>query len=384
MSLSLPNIQLVLRPGIVDLGWGHPDPALLPVADMAAAAVHALDHDGAEALAYGAEQGPGRLIEPLRARLGRLEDTELAADQVFITGGISHALDLLCTLLTRPGDIVLVEAPTYHLAQRIFRDHQLELVPVAADGQGLQIDAVEAALDALRRRQRQPKLLYTVPTFSNPTGVSLAAERRQALVDLARRNGLLILEDDAYRELWYELPPPPALYSLAPAGPVIRLGSFAKILAPGLRLGWLTAAPSIVQQCVKSGVLDSGGGVNHFTAHVVAALFELDMLDRHIGELRSAYRRRRDALLVALARHLPPECTWLVPYGGFFVWVSLPPGLNSNELLARAASAGVAFLSGTPFLPDGGEQFLRLSFSLLPLDELAEGARRLGQLLRWG
>ena len=168
------------------MAWGHPDPALLPVADIARAAELALRRAGPAALAYGAEQGPGRLIEPLAAWLSRREGQPIAPEQIFITGGISQGLDLLCTLLTRPGDAVLVDSPTYFLALRIFRDHGLELAPVPGDDDGLRVDGLAQTLDDLATQGRRPRFLYIVPTFGNPTGASLAADRRSALVALAR------------------------------------------------------------------------------------------------------------------------------------------------------------------------------------------------------
>ncbi|MCG8350250.1 MAG: PLP-dependent aminotransferase family protein [Chloroflexales bacterium] len=375
----LPSIQLSLRPGIVEFGWGHPDSALLPVEDIARAAAHTLAQDGRLALAYGAEQGPGNLITPICTRLGHIDGTAPPAEQIFITGGVSQALDLLCTTLTRPGDIALVEAPTYHLALRILRDHKLHLIPIPADQDGLRIDLLEQQLAGLRSQGQTARLLYTVPTFSNPTGISMTVERRHALVELAQRVGLTVIEDDVYRELWYDATPPPSLFSLAPLGPIIRLGSFAKILAPGLRLGWLLAAPEIVQRCVKSGLLDSGGGVNHFTAQIVGTFLELNLLDKHVATLRVAYKQRRDALLSALRRYLPTDCTWRTPQGSFFVWIRLPANRDSAALLPQAEAAGVSYLPGALFhASGGGKRYLRLSFALLPAAEMEEGARRLG------
>lgn len=381
--MQLPDIQLSLRPGIVEFGWGHPDAALLPVADLSRAAAHALATHGTDPLAYGAAQGPARLITQLQAHLARSDGQAPPAEQLMITGGISQALDLLCAQLSRPGDVALVEAPSYHLAQRIFNDHGLRMVGVPADGQGLHVEAAEALLTMLRRRGERVAFLYTVATFNNPSGASLSPERRYTLAALARREGLTVIEDEAYGELWYDGPPPPPVASFAPGGPVVRLGSFAKCLAPGLRLGWMQAAPALIERCMASGLLDSGGGVNHFTAHVVAAYLELGLLDAHIEGLRVAYRARRDALLAALARHLPAGCTWNPALGGFFVWVRLPAELDATAMLLDAEEAGVSYLPGARFYPEsGGQNYLRLSFSLLPLDQLDEGARRLGAVIR--
>jgi DNA-binding transcriptional MocR family regulator len=379
--MRLPDIQLSLRPGMIEFGWGHPDGALLPTAQLAQAAAQALTRDGRDALAYGAEQGPGRLIELLRPRVG-LPDPPSAAEMM-ITGGISQALDLLCTQLSQPGDVVLVEAPTYHLAMRILRDRGLHLVQVPGDAQGIHVDAVAAMLTMLRKQGKRVAFLYLVANFGNPTGNSLATVRREALAHLAQQQQLMVIEDDAYGLLGYDAPPPPAIYSFAPAGPIVRLGSFAKILAPGLRLGWMIADPALVQRCALSGLLDSGGGVNHFSAHVVACFIEQGHFEPHLEHLRTTFRARRDTLLEALARHLPAGCTWHPALGGFFIWVRLPPTINAAQFLPRAEAAGVSFLPGERFFAEGGGQHnLRLSFSLLAPDELSEGARRLGQVLR--
>jgi DNA-binding transcriptional MocR family regulator len=221
-----------------------------------------------------------------------------------------------------------------------------------------------------------------VPTFHNPTSTSLAAERRNALAELAAAEGLLIVEDDVYRELSYDGPAPPSLWSLAPAGAVVRLGSFAKSLAPGLRLGWLTAGAATTGRIIDSGLLDSGGGINHFTALIVTQFCASGRYDQQIARLRAAYRTRRDALLAGLSTYLPPGCEWTTPGGGFFVWVRLPEGLDTAELLPRAEAAGVAYIPGARFDTAGGSaNALRLAFSLYEPEELLDAAARLGDVI---
>src|SRR5215831_16598746 len=220
MTDLFPNTQMLQRPGIIDLAWGHPSPTLLPLAELQRAAVSMIERRGAAALAYGAEQGAGPLLAWLHERIGRLEGRALSPDEITTTAGNSDALDQICALWTQPGDVVLVESPTYHLAVRIMRDHPLDLVPVPADEAGLRVDSLAEIITQLRRA----RLLYLVPTFNNPTGVSLSAERRAALVELATAADLLIVEDDVYRELSYDGPAPPSLWSLAQNGVVARLG----------------------------------------------------------------------------------------------------------------------------------------------------------------
>jgi DNA-binding transcriptional MocR family regulator len=381
--MTTPISQIVRRPGIIELGWGHPDPVLLPVAALRRASAAAMDQFGAETLEYGHPAGPGPLLNWLTERIGQNEGRRPEPDEIMTTGGISQGLDQLLSCLTVPGDTLLVESPTYHLAIRIMRDHALNLVPVPTDDDGLLVDELAATLKRLKAERGQVRALYLVPTFNNPTGHSLSDARREALVTLAAAEELLIIEDDVYRELAYDGAAPASLWSLAPPGVVARLGSFSKSLAPGLRLGWLTAGQDLISRLVNGGLLDSGGGVNHFTAMIVAALCATGDYDTNLAELRAAYRHRRDALVTALRKHLPGDCEVSLPRGGFFVWVQLPDAGMNRALLARAEAGGVSFVPGDKFYlaaPDWPG--LRLAFSLYPPETLADSARRLGRAVK--
>lgn len=377
----LPITQFVDRPGIIDLAWGHPDQDLLPVNALREAASRVFDRYGPNALNYGFAAGPGPLISCVCDRLGVVDARMPAPDSVAISAGNSQALDQIATLLTDPGDVVLVEAPTYHLAVRILRDHPLELVAVPTDGEGLQLDALAEIVRQLRQRHRTVRLLYTVPTFHNPTGVSLAADRREQLVRFAEGAGLLIVEDDAYRELSYDGPAPASLWSMARPGTVIRLGSFAKSLAPGLRSGFITADPPLISRIRDSGVLDSGGGISHFSSLVVAEFMGSGGYARNVERLREAYRRRRDTLLAALTEHLADRATWRRPAGGYFAWLTLPPGHDARTYLPAAEREGTSYVPGTTFYLGGGDGGgnLRLAFSRYAPDLLAEAAGRLAR-----
>jgi DNA-binding transcriptional MocR family regulator len=386
--MSLPIVERAERPGILDLGWGHPDPALLPLAALRRAAVAALDRFGTDALEYGHPAGAGPLLEWLIGHISRAEGRAPASDEILITPGLSGGLDQVIAAVTRPGDVILVESPTYHLALRVLQDRGLDLIPVPADDDGLLVDALADRLSALRRAGRSPRALYLVPTFNNPTGASLAPARRAALVALAAAEELLILEDDVYRELAYDAPAPPSLWSLAPPGVVARLGSFSKSLAPGLRLGWLTAGRDLVARLVGGGLLDSGGGHNHYAALVVAALCASGAFETHVERLRAEYRARRDALAAALPTALPPGASFRLPGGGYFIWLTLPPFPLGDPrgdplaLRALAETAGVSFVPGARFHSDGaGQSRLRLAFSFYAPNQLAEAARRLGRAL---
>jgi 2-aminoadipate transaminase len=381
---ALPIIQFIHRSGIIDLAWGHPDPDLLPVEALRQAAGRVFDRYGPDALNYGYAAGPGPLIASVCDRLAEVDARAPAADSVVISAGASHALDQVATLMTRPGDAVLVEDPTYHLAVRILRDHPLELVPVPTDAGGLQLDALEEIVARLRQHRRDVRLLYTVPTFHNPTGISLAPDRRRRLVRFAETAGLLIVEDDAYRELCYDGPAPASLWSLARPGTVVRLGSFAKSLAPGLRTGFITADAPLAGRFRDSGVLDSGGAISHFSSLVVAEFMAAGDYARNVDHLRNSYRQRRDALLSALTEDFDGRAGWQRPAGGYFVWLALPPGQDAVSYLPAAEAQGTSYMPGSTFYlatTQRGDS-LRLAFSRYPPGLLAEAIRRLARALR--
>lgn len=378
----LSDTQMALRPGILDLGLGHPDPTLLPVALLERAMGEVLAHYGSHPLNYGWGGGPGPLLDWLRERIGSREGRALDPDQITITAGISQGLDHVLTLQTQPGDGALVESPVYHLAVRIMRDHPLRLRGVRSDPDGLDPDAFAAAISKLRAEGVRPRVLYCVPTFNNPSGRSWSLDRRRAIVEIAAREGVLILEDDVYRELAYDGAAPPSLWSLAPDGVVARFGSFSKSLAPGLRVGWLTGGVALVQGMITGGLIDSGGGVAQLAAMITSALVTGGGYDAHLDSLRTAYRARRDALSAAVREHLP-MCAVESPAGGFFAWLTFPEPLDQAALLQRSLAAGTAFIPGTRFFVDGvgGERNIRLCFALLPPEELREAVRRLASAL---
>ncbi len=318
-----------LRPGFVELAFGEPDPGLLPVGAVRRAASAALDRHGPAAIAYGSSQGPRGLRAALAQRIAACEGLPLEADEVVVTGGNSQALDQALTVFTTPGDVVLVEVPTYNLALLTMRDHPIDVVGVPHDAEGVDVEALAATLAALRAEGRRPRLLYTIPTFHNPTGVCLSAARRVALAALARDEDLLLVEDDVYRELVYDGEAPPSLWSLAPDAPVLRLGTFSKSLTPGLRVGWVTGRADVRARFAAAGMIESGGCPSQFAAALAGELLTSGDYDGHVASLRAAYRSRRDALVAGLREHLPAGCGFAVPAGGFFVWAALPAGLTA-------------------------------------------------------
>ena len=373
---------MVLREGYCELNFGQPDPDLLPVDAMRRAPDAAFEAFGSDLLAYGAPEGAWPLIGWVRDRIEQREGIAVSLEECIGTAGNSDAIDQVCTLFTKPGDIAFVESPTYHLGLKILRDHHLDLRPVPTDTDGLAVDILETELRHLARDGRRARLLYTIPTFHNPTGANLSAERRRALIDLAIAHDLLIVEDDVYRELVYDGSAPPSLFALAPRGRVIRMGSFAKSLAPGLRVGWINCSAEQARRVADGGLRDSGGAPSFAAAMMVAALCRAGDFDAHGDRLRAAYRERRDALAGALRASLPDTCTFVTPRGGYFIWVTLPAHLDGEALLARADAFRVSFIPGSRLTLDGrGRHALRLSFALMKPEQLVEGARRLGALI---
>jgi 2-aminoadipate transaminase len=372
--------------GVLPFIYGHVDPALFPGQQLKEAAALALSRHHLSALNYGASLGCTPLRASLRAKLERDEGLGLAEDQLMLTAGASAGLDTVVRVLTRPGDTVLVEAPTYHEALGVIRDYPVKLAAVPLDDDGLDVNALSERLERLVGAGERPVLLYTIPCFQNPSGVTMSGERRQALLELAYRYRLQIVEDDVYRDLFFASPPPPSLQTLDSQGVVIRLGSFSKILAPGLRLGWAVGSAGSIRRMAECGLTISGGGANPFVAYTLAAFCEQGWLEPHADRLRQNYRERRDVLLAALEAHMPSgtgrKPVWTQPGGGFFVWLTLPPSLDARAVLREAAGRGVTFLIGEPFYAEGGgERHIRLPFSYIRRPDLERGVEIIADIV---
>ena len=383
---SLEGVQAGGPVGAIPFVYGHPDPDLLPVDKIITATERALRARGRLALQYGPEQGYGPLLDYLIGKVERDEGLHITRANIMLCAGAAQGLDTAARLFTRPGDVVLVEAPTYHEAIATLRDHPVELRQTPIDDQGLVVETMAEQLDALSRAGRRVAFLYTIPTFQNPAGITLTAGRREALVALAAERGLLLVEDDVYRDLCFEGRVPSSLFELAAGQGVIRLGSFSKILAAGLRLGWIIAEPEVIQRIIGCGLKGNEGGANPFVAHVVAAFCQEGWLEPHIAQLADHYRIRRDALLAALEREMPDGVRWTCPGGGFFIWLTLPEPLQAEAVLASARERGVIFAPGVSFFAQaserGGQRNLRLPFSFLSEAQMAEGVRILAEVIK--
>ncbi len=359
------DIQFVPKAERLDLTWGHPDPTLLPAAELATAAEAVLGERGWQALSYGTSEGSGRLRHALAERLGGT-----TAEEVVLTYGSSGALDLVLGVAGTPGDVVLVEQPTYFLAMGIIADRGLR--PVGLPPGAAAVTALPDAVDRLRAGgHRGRTFLYVCPTHANPTGRTLSEADRRDLVAVAAAHDVTIVEDDVYSELGDETVTP--LWALDPER-VVRLGSFSKTIAPGLRLGFVRAPAPLAADLAASGVLDSGGGANPLVAAVVAELVGTGAYDTVVGRLGATYRRRMAVLLAHLDdAHLPAGR----PTGGYFAWIE-----GGDGLVERAAAAGVAVAPAAPFHVDPVDgRAARVSVSLLDDADLAEAGARLAGVI---
>jgi 2-aminoadipate transaminase len=362
------------NPEAVFFGGGVPPTEAIPVARLREGADRAWA-DGAETLLYGEVRGYRPLRELIVERMAARGAIVDPAD-VLITNGAQQGIDLAARIFVDPGDLVLTEEPTFMDALRVFRSHDAEPVGVPVDDEGLQVDVLAALLDRLPKR---PKFLYTMPTYQNPMGVSMSTARRRALVDLARERGLVIVEDDPYGDLSFDGDPPPTLKSLDPE--VIFLGTFSKVLAPGLRVGWVASSPRLREAFfnVKEGTDIHNERIMTRTVFHAARGF----LDEHVATTREIYRARRDAMLAGLEREMPAGVRWTTPGGGFFLWVTLPEQCETDAMLPDATDRGVIYLPSSWFYPDRSwTRSLRLNFSAQPEERIAEAMRRLAETIR--
>jgi 2-aminoadipate transaminase len=300
---------------------------------------------------------------------------------MLVTTGGQQAIDLVCKTLIDPGDVVIAEAPTYPGAIPTFCSYEADVVQVEMDDDGMRMDVLERVLDELDADGRRPKFIYTVPTFQNPAGMTLSLERRHELLAIARRRELLVMEDNPYGMLRYEGDPLPTLRSLDEEF-VIYAGTFSKILSPGVRLGWAVAPAPILDQ-MQTGKQGADLCSSPITQYFVAAYFDSGPWEDYLGSLREIYRRRRDVMLDTMAEHFPREATWTHPQGGLFIWATLPDYIDTTDLLARALQENVAFVPGRAAFLDGrGGSSMRLNFSGVTEDEIREGIRRIGEVIR--
>ena len=379
-------LKITSQPDVISFAGGMPAPELFPIKQIEEACVKVLREQGSKALQYSMSEGYVPLREFIVEKMGRY-GIVANVDNVLITTGSQQALDLVAKILLDPGDVIIVEAPTFVGALQSFTAYQASYASVPLDDDGMMIDLMERKIV-----ETHPKFMYVLPNFHNPGGVTLSAERREDVVSLAHRYGVPILEDDPYGELRFEgehLEPlvvisarqsggDPAGYF---KGDVIYMSTFSKTLAPGLRLGWVVAPVEVVQKLVQA----KQGADLHTSSFDQMMAYEVvrgGFLEEHVKEIREMYRQRRDAMLAAMDRHFPDGVAWTRPQGGLFLWVTLPEAVDCLELIEAAIEQKVAFVPGTAFYADGrGRDALRLTFATCATDMIDEGIKRLGKAI---
>ncbi len=369
-------LKITERPGIISLAGGLPSADTFPVAAMQAATTAVLRDQPREALQYAASEGYAPLREWVAAELGS-QGLQCSAGQVLITTGSQQGLDLVGKVLIDPGSTVAVESPTYLGALQAFAPYEAQFVAVEGDAHGPLPQALLAA--------RGARFVYLLPNYQNPTGRCLPAARRLGLVAQAREMGLPIVEDNPYGDLWFDEPPPPPLSASAGVGDgggAIYLGSFSKVLAPGLRLGYVVAPPLLypkLLQAKQAADLHTPG----FNQRVVYEVIKNGFLRDHVPTIRARYKAQRDAMQAALLAHMPAGCTWQTPVGGMFFWLDLPAHIDATALLPKAVEAGMAYVPGDTFYPHGGHaNTLRLSFVTVAPELITQGVAALASVLR--
>jgi 2-aminoadipate transaminase len=381
-------LKITQQPEVISFGGGLPADDVFPIERVKEACRKVLEENAAMALQYGETEGYKPLREMIARHISRY-GIKAQVENVLITTGSQQALDLIGKLLINPGDRILVEAPTYLGALQAFSVYGADYLSVPCDEEGLRTDLLEAHL------RFGPKFMYVLPNFQNPGGTTLSEDRRYTLVSLAKQYGIPIVEDDPYGQLRYEGEHLPSLVVLDrenvphdegyTLGNVIYLSTFSKTLAPGLRLGWIVAPAEVIAKLVQ---LKQGADLHTSTfAQVVA--YEVargNFLDEHVRKIRKVYRERRDVMLEALARYFPSEVKWTHPKGGLFLWVTLPEGVDANELFHEALKQNVAFVPGDSFFAPNecheGRRHLRLNFSHARPEEIGEGIRRLAAAIK--
>ena len=369
-------LKVTANPQVISFAGGLPAPESFPVAQMKAAFDHVLNNDPQSALQYSTTDGYAPLREWVANRMSTNGAT-ITPDQVIIVSGSQQALDLIAKVFIDPNDKVLVETPTYLGALQAFSMFDPTYVSVDSDENGLIPEALTADV------AKDAKFLYALPNFQNPTGRMMSEERRQTLVARVREHDLLVVEDDPYGALWYEAAPPASLLSRMPER-VIHMGSFSKVLAPGLRLGYLIAPVEITKK-FEQAKQATDLHTSTIAQRVVYEVVKDGFLDEHIPSIRERYKNQAHAMLDALTTYMPKGVTWNQPAGGMFLWVTLPEGMNSEKMLDKVFAHNVAYVPGTPFYANEAQtNTLRLAFVTVPPAKIQEGVKKLGEVFSAG
>lgn len=377
VRVGIPRTPRVVVP--YDFAVGHPDASTFPSQALGDATTRMLLREGPDLALYPGDMSHDAARHLISRKLKAHEGIDIPPSRIMITNGSTQGLQMVAEAFINPGDTVIIEEFCYPGTLRAFGYCEPRYITVPTDDEGLIVNELALVLDQLKAQGITPKFLYTIANFQNPTGSVMSLERRQALMQLAEERHLLVIEDDAYGDLLYEGTPVSSLYALSQADNVVRLGTFSKIVAAGVRLGWIIAPEAVL---TKMAVSKIDGGTSAFTSRAVAEYLK-DSLDTRMETLLGVYREKRDAMLEALEEHLSGVATWSRPRGGLFIWVRLPEGIDTTRLLEASHTAGVTYLPGTNFSPEGrGANCLRLSFAYLSPAKIREGIGVLARVLK--
>ncbi len=368
-------LKISSQPGIISFAGGLPAAELFPIELMKHVTDEALSRYGSDVLQYGLSRGVPELVEIIANRATE-RGTPSTKENILVTSGAQQGIELVARAFIDPGDYVLVENPTYLGALQAFNYYQAKYVTVDMDRDGILVDRIEPLI-----KQYKPKLIYTVSNFQNPTGITMSVERRRALCDLAIQYHVPIVDDNPYGDVYFTPDRLPTIKSYG-GDEVIALRSFSKVISPGLRLGWMNGPKEIVSQFEKVKQC-ADLHTSTFCQYVIYEFIRHGFLDPHVEKIREDYRKKRDWMLRALEAWFPVEAKWTRPDGGLFIWVELPKGMSAEELLPKAIEEKVAYVYGSPFYANGGgENTLRLNFSCASMDEIDEGIKRLGNIIK--
>jgi 2-aminoadipate transaminase len=356
-------------------GAGNPDPGSFPYQGLAQATADVMETDGANALSYGNVFGYQELREWVCHKHKVFENLDLTPDNVLITNGSGDAIGLVIQTFVDEGDVVITEAPTFSATLQALRRNGAEIHGIDLDEEGLRTDQLRDKLESLTKAGKRVKMIYTIVNFQNPGGPTLSLRRRKELLELAKQYNVIVLEDDAYGELRFEGEQLPSLYELDDAGLVTRTGTLSKILGAGTRVGWVISHPTLVPYM---SAFNFGGGVSPFMSRICFTYMR-NNLESHVAELCQIYKNKRDAMIETLEEGLAgTDVSWFKPDGGFFLWVKTPTGTNQKKCFELAQAAGVGYVPGPAFMPEGGgEEYIRLAYSQESVDEIREGTRLL-------
>lgn len=374
-------LKIIQRSNVISLAGGMPDPATFPTDELNEAAKQIFAKDSARALQYSSTEGLQELREFILNWLTE-DDKKAGLDNIMITSGSQQGLDLMSKVLLDPGDIVIVELPSYLAALNAFRSYGGEMVGIPMDDKGMRMDILEETLTQLKNEGKMVKFIYTSSNFQNPAGVTMSLPRRKRIIEIARKFEVFILEDNPYDKLRFEGESLPSIYSLDNEGYVISLGTFSKILCPGLRLAWVLGDKEIIEKLViiKQATDLCTTILNQLIAYEYCRQNDID---KNIESNVQIYRKKRDIMLEALDKYFPAEASWTKPEGGFFVFVTLPEYINADEMFLEAIEEKVAYVSGAPFFANGkGQNTMRLSFCYPNEKDIEEGIKKLGQVIK--